>query len=374
MSDWTLFQWLATIFGAVTVFCAVAGLLIGLLAWRRPKRPDSDPGLKIKRFVPFQVDEIPEIYATSGVPTLQQLIEGIQLDARKFGLARILYDLGLEQFNHYVNNRVGVMEESRSQMDKLAGTLSQSEICDAEQIGESRATIKGREHTEAQYTALSPQARIYAGHKKREIEAMRRIARDLETNTPSTDYASVKARIASGKVKLDSILSELPVSWQDIRTLNERAIRPKITGKPPKREFLFLSVMTRDKGLLVDERAEKDGDWIISKEHRIRVPYQTPVPLLEHIKEGAPPVRKGEAVVITEAHGSEWDTEYWRKDGRRDQEYRRARDGTAPEQLRSAYLWRLITRAAWAICGSVIAVDIILLAALLALQRLVGPA
>ena len=202
---------------------------------------------------------------------------------------------------------------------------------------------------------------------------MRRIARDLETNTPRTDYTSVKARIASGGAKLESVLSELPVAWQDIRTLNERAIRPKITGKPPKREFLFLRVMTRDKGLLADERAEKDGDWIISKEHGIRVPYQAPVPLLEQVKEGAPPVRKGEAVVITEAHGSEWDTEYWRKDGRRDQEYRRARDGTAPEQLRSAYRWRLFTRAAWAVSGSVLAVDIILLAALLALQRLGGP-
>ncbi len=199
---------------------------------------------------------------------------------------------------------------------------------------------------------------------------MRSIARDLETNTPRTDYASVKQQIASGNVKLESILSELPVTWQDIRTLNERAIRPKITGKPPKREFLFLMVVTRDKGLLADERAEKDGDWIISNKHRIMVPYQAPVPILDHVKEDAPPVRKGEAVVITQAHGSEWDTELWRRGGRRDQEYRRAKNGRDPEQVRSAYRWRLFTRAAWAIVG----VDIVLLAVLLALQRLGGPA
>ena len=135
MPDWTLHDWLVVVIPALAAVVAMTAVVIALLAWLRPKRPDSIAGMEMKKLEPYQVDELPEIHATNGVPTLQQLIEGIQLDARKFGLARILYDLGLEQFNHYVNNRNGVVEESRSQMDNLAGTLSQSEIRDAEQIG-----------------------------------------------------------------------------------------------------------------------------------------------------------------------------------------------------------------------------------------------
>ena len=175
---------------------------------------------------------------------------------------------------------------------------------------------------------------------------MRRIARDLETNTFRTDYTSVKALIASGNGKLDAILSELPIAWQEIRTLSERAIRPKITGKPPKLERIQLLVITRDRGLLKDHRAEIDGKWVESEKLDITVPYKEPTPIYEQVEEGVPPVWKGEAVVITDAPESEWVTEFWRKGGRLDELYTRYRDGKSPDQLRNAQRWRRIIMVA----------------------------
>ena len=366
MSDWTLHQWLVVV---LTTLIAI----IAVLAWRWPRRPDDDPGKEFKRFEPYQVKEFPEIHATSGVPSITQLMEGMNLDDKRSLLAQRRYEIGLAQFNHYVNNRDGVIDQSRRQTANLAGSLNETEICTTEEIGKSLATIKDREELEgkqAQYRELSPQAQIYAQHKRQEIEAMRSIARDLETNTSRTDYTSVKERISSGDVKLDSILSELPIAWQDIRTLNERAIRPKITGKPPKHERIRLLIPTRDRRLLEDGRAEIDGKWIVSDKLDITVPYQNPAPIYEQVEEGLPPVQKGEVVVFIGNPGSEWVTEFWRKGGRLDEQYTRARDGKLPEQLRSAYRWRWVTRAAWAMVG----VDIILLAALLVLQRLGSPA
>lgn len=342
MLDWTLHQWLV-------VAIPVTAVVIAVLAWRRPRHPKSDRGWELKNSKPYQVKEFPEIHATSGVPTLPQFTEGMHLDAKRSLLAQRRYGFGLAQFNHYVNNRDGVIEESRRQMANLAGSLSQIEKFKAEEIGESLATFETSEQEEeaqAHYKGLSVQAQIYAQHRRREIEAMRRIARDLETNTSRTDYTSVKARIASGNVKLDPILSELPIAWQDIRTLSERAIRPKITGKPPKLERIQLLVITRDRGLLKDHRAEIDGKWVVSEKLDITVPYKEPAPIYEQVEEGVPPVWKGEAVVITDAPESESVTEFWRKGGRLDELYTRYRDGKSPDQLRSAQRWRRIIMVA----------------------------
>ena len=361
MPDWTLFQWVIASFTA-------AALIVALLALRWPRRPDSGLGREIRVFEPHQFNEFPAIHATSGVPSITQLMERLQLDAKRSLVAQRRYELGLAQFNHYVNNRDGVIENARSQMASLARTLSYAEICKADEIGKSLTANQDQEQeesTQTQYRELSPQAQIYAQHKRRETETMRRIARDLETDTPRTDYTLVKARIASGNVKLDSIVSELPILWQDIRTLDQKTARPKIERRPPKRELLHLRLMTRERGLLEDKHAEKDGNWIVSKRYGIVVPYQAPVSIRAHVKDGVPPVRNGQAVVITQARGSEWDTEYWRKGGRLDQVYLRAKNGMDPEQLRSAYRWRLITRAAWVAVG----VDIILFVALLVLAR-----
>ena len=364
MPDWTLHQWLIVVIAAITAVIAMMALIIALLAWLRPRHPKSDPSREIKNFEAYQAEELPIIHATNGVPTLPQLMAGIELDAKRFGIARRFYEFGLAQFNHYVNNRDWVIEESRRNMASLAGGLSQREMCLAESIGISLAAngdSEQREANQAQYRDLSLQAQIYAQHKRHETGAMKSIARDLETNTPRTDYASVKARIASGNVHLDSIVSELPILWQDIRTLDKRAERPRVNGRPPKREFLHVILVTRDRRLLEDKHAEKDGGWIVSNKHNIEVPYQAPMPILVQSGERTPPVRKGEIVIITHDQGHERRTEFWRKGGRLDQVYTRSKNGMAPEQLRSAYRRRLINRAAWVASGALL-VEIILLA------------
>ena len=151
MLDWTLHQWLV-------VAIPVTAVVIAVLAWRRPRHPKSDRGWELKNSKPYQVKEFPEIHATSGVPTLPQFTEGMHLDAKRSLLAQRRYGFGLAQFNHYVNNRDGVIEESRRRMANLAGSLSQIEKFKAEEIGESLATFETSEQEEeaqAHYKGLS---------------------------------------------------------------------------------------------------------------------------------------------------------------------------------------------------------------------------
>ena len=287
------------------------------------------------------------------------------MDSERLGVAERLYETGLTQFNHYVNSRDGVIERSRHLMTNLANSLSQSEVDLAECIGVRMAaggTNDQYRAVQAQYDSLVPQAQIYAQHKRREVDALRRIARDLEKNVPRTDYTSVKARIASGVVNLESVMSELPIPWQGIRSLNNRPERPEARGKPPRRTFLHMEVMTAT-GLFEDRHAEKDGDWIISNKHGLMLPFQKPVPIFELRVEGKPPVPKGEAVVISQDPTSDWDTEFWRQGGRVDQVYLRAKNGESPEQLWSAYKRRIIRNVGWAFAGAIAMVDAAIFAA-----------
>ena len=360
MPEWTLHQWLVVALPATAI-------IIAPLAWRMPRHSEDFSSREATRFRLYPGKEFPAIHATNGIPTLRQLMEGIEVDPKRLGIAERLYEAGLAQFNHYVNNRDGVMETSRGQMTNLANCLSQSEVALAESIGNSMAADGDddkREALQAQYDDLAPQAQIYAQHKRQEIDALRRIARDLEKNVPRTDYTSVKARIASGAVTLDSVMSELPVSWQDLRTLNKRAERPKPRGKPPKRKFLHVRFMLQAKGLLEDKHAEKDGEWIVSDKHDLMVPYQEPVPRYEHIEPDKPPVQKGEIVVFNQDPTSEWDTEFWRQGGRLDQVYLRAKNGMSPEQLWSAYRRRLIRNVGWVLAGIAALVDIAIIMAI----------
>ena len=149
MPDWTLHEWLMVAFGTVAAVGFVVTAIIQLLAWLRPRHPKSDPSREIKRFEAYPAEELPIIHATNGVPTLPQLMAGIELDAKRLGIARRFYEFGLAQFNHYVNNRDWVIEESRRNMASLAGGLSQREMCLAESIGISLAANGDSEQRDA---------------------------------------------------------------------------------------------------------------------------------------------------------------------------------------------------------------------------------
>ena len=239
MPDFTLYQWLILISTAMII-------LIAILAWRMPKRPREDLISNQRRRMVYPGKEFPTIQATNGIPTLDQLAEGIEMGPKAAGLARRLYATGLEQFNHYINNRDGVIEDARREMSSLRNSLSPPEITVAESIGISLATSGDSEQTQAansKYAELTPQGQIYAQQKRLEHDALQRIARDLEMDVPRTDYTSVKALIASGAVPLSSITSELPISWQAIRELGDKVATFEETGKPPKREFLHVEFL-----------------------------------------------------------------------------------------------------------------------------------
>ena len=344
---------------------AAAALAVQVLAWRLPKnRPTAVVSIAVNLVV-YPGTEFPTIHATNGVPTLEQLTEGIPMDAKTRGQAQLLYDIGLKQYNHYVNNRGGVIKDAQRELAVLADRLSETEIASADGVGRFLDAAKTPVELEAvrvQYQNLSAVAQTYAQRKRLEIHAQRSIARDLQTGTPRTDYTSVKGQIAAGSATLRSIMSELPVVWQYLQTINDRVITPKVAGRPPKREFFHATFFTRDLGVLEDQRAERDGKWLVSNKHDMIAPFQPPVPVYTHQRPNRPPVQTGNTIVIDKDPTSEWDTEFWRQEGYLDQVFLRAKEGRAPDQLRRAYRDRLINWIGWSMAGLLVLANIIIAA------------
>ena len=350
----------------VMTILGTATLVVAVLAWRRPKRNAN--GIDTAKLVSmFKASSDPHgstVHAASGVLTLQQLTVGMELSAKDKGLAQVLYDIGSEQFKHYVNNRDGVIAEARQQMDCLCARISPLEIRLAKDIGISLATADGDELriTRARYDALGPSVKTYAQYIRREYEAEQSIARDLQNDVPRTDYMAVRSSIASGGVSLGSIASALPVPWQEIMSINDKIQLITPSAKPPKRELVNLLMYTDDEGVLQDKHAERDGKWINSEKLNVLVPYQKPVPLYQYRHHHRPPVCVGKVMVVNRNHSSEWDTEFWRQGGYLDQTYLRYKSGTHPEQLRRSYRWRRAQRAGWTLVGVLVVVNIVLFA------------
>ena len=240
-----------------TLVVAILMLIVGILAWRYPR--DRQASINIQSLIVInlhRVIESPVIHSTSGVPTLQQLTKCVEMNAKRRQLAHNMYGLGLEQFNHYVNNRDGIIGDARDTMNDLRGQLSEADLSFAEEIGAALATKVGDDLRKAQtqYDALSPHAQNYATSMRDEQRAFQSIARDHKKGVPRTDYTGVKSRIAAGDATLASITSELPIMWQGLLTLNERFEIIEPTGKPPKREYVHVMFLTRDRGVLEDKK------------------------------------------------------------------------------------------------------------------------
>ena len=352
--------------GQVIAIATVGLLIVGAvrlimtLRRRQDGVVNSNPTLTV-----YPGTEFPDIRATSGVPTMEQLTQGIEVDPKDRRRARLLYEMGLAQFNHYVNNRDGVVAESRRAMESLIEQMDEAEVSLARSTGIALAVADKDELPETliQYNSLRPQVQIYAQHKRREHEALQTIASDLHHSVPRTDYTSVKSLIELGDVPLDAIMSELPLPWQELRTVSQVEAGDRIVGKPPKREFIHTIFLTRDGRLLEDKRAERDGKWLRSDKHDMLVPFQEPVPVFEARGEGEQPIRTGECrIVIDRDPSPEWITEFWRQGGYRDQQYILARDGKLPEQIRAAYRRRQLRLALWVIVAALATVDVVLLA------------
>ena len=339
----------SAIVAIVGVPFAALTLLFTILNWRLQGNRQQEVPAPVNL---YGSREYPRIHSTNGVPTMQQLTQGIEMDAKRRGLAQEMYNLGLEQFNHYVNNRDGIIAEARDKMNELRNELDEAELSLAEEVGMALATAVDAAVPETQLRsqALGPEARIYAQSWRQEYEALQTMARDLECGVPRTDYTSVKSRIASGYAALDAITSELPIMWQEMMTINERAEPVQTARKPPKREYVHVLFLTKDEGPLVDTRAERDGKWLHSHKHGLVVPYLEPVEDYGFVRGDRPPVPTGKRIVVIDSDpGTEWETELWRQGGYLDQRYLRSRAGQEPEQLRKAYRNRQIKRIAWGI-------------------------
>ena len=347
----------------IGVLVAIATLIVAVLAWRRPR--GANPAEAVQGIRLLGHADYPNIHATNGVPSLDQLTEGIALNPKRRAVAQLLYCIGLDQFNHYINNLDSVIADAQASMAELKPQLNRWELSLADNVGLALATDQGEElrAAKARYDALRLPAQIYAEHKRQEHQARQCITSILHNNIPRTDYTSVKSMIASGNFSITSITSELPLAWQDLRTLDQEVEIPEPTEKPPKREFHHVEFRTRDMGVLEDRRAERDGEWLISRRHRMMAPYQKPARILRFKNPARPPVPTGEyRIIINQNMGSEWIAKFYRKGGRLDQTYQRAKSGTSPEQLRSAYRRRMIRRIGWYFAASALAVDIVLLA------------
>ena len=372
MLDWTFLKdneaMVMILLVAATLFFTAAMFVLALVKLVSRRRPDLEGITNAIQVKLYQDNQDAVVHATSGIPTLQQLTRGLDIHPRRMGLVNLLYDIGLEQFTRPVNNRDGAIAEARTAMEELKSRISKGEVALAERIAfqlvkesedisvDEEASIELRR----EYEALSPDAQVFSQHKRREYEITMTIANDLEHRVPRTDYTTVRERIAQGNADLESIINELPIPWQEIRTINENTQRPTVVEKPPKREFLYVQFMTKERGLLEDKRAERDGDWIESAKYGFLTPYRDPIPLRHLVAHGLPLVQVGEVIVINSDPGPEWETEFWRKGGRMDQTYLRARDGRAPEQLRRAYRKKISNRIAFAIGTVFLILDIIL--------------
>ena len=351
---------------AATAVMAVVGVLtlcftVFLAISNRRNRSERE----VSRLIIPSDSDFPTIHATSGVPTFEQLIKGIEIEPKDSSRARGLYELGLERYNHYFNNRDGAIAEAKREMDALSNEMDQSEIALAEQVGIALSRTNDdeeRSEIQIQYDSLQPQARIYVHHKRHELRALQLIENDLRKDVPRTDYTSVKSRIESGEATLESIMSELPLPWQDLRTMNRVQYSEPDVTKPPKREFINTMFLLPGGRVLVDRHAERDGDWLVSEEHELTVPYVTLVPLMEVSHLGDPGVPTGQYVALADKDvGTEWITELVRQGGYRDQKYILSRDGISPRQIRARYRRRqLRTRV-----QVLFAVDVILAVSLL---------
>ena len=341
MFAFTLHQWLTL---AVPITIAAATIL-----WQWRYRARLSDATTIPKLFHIYQDSI--MNDSAGTPSLQQLTQGMKLDAKTLRIAEALYELGLEQYNHPINNRDGIIQESRKVMVELAATMNLEQLRLADGIGRQAAASEDPQQEDIDLI-LSPAARTYAQHKKREWQTSESIANDLRKNVPRTDYTLLKDRISSGETKLEYVDDEFPIIWESIRELNEKIEMPEVKNKPPKQAKVIAVFHTGDGRKLRDKRAEIDGDWLTSHTYNFLTPCPRPIQIF-HLNHRGEWTSKGKKIYeIRRDPSSEWLTEFWRRGGYMDDVYRRAKAGMLPRQLRQAYRRRIIRKVQWSLLAA----------------------
>ena len=349
MFAFTLHQWLTL---AVPITIAVATIL-----WQWRYRARLSDATTIPKLFHIYQDSI--MNDSAGTPSLQQLTQGMKLDAKTLRIAEALYELGLEQYNHPINNRDGLIRQSRKVMAELATTMSLEQLKLADDIG--RQAASGEEpQREMIELILSPAARTYAQHKKRDWQTSESIANDLQKNVPRTDYTFLKDRISSGEPKLEYIVDEFPIIWESIRELNEKIETPEVKDKPPKQAKVIAVFHMADGRRLRDKRAVIDGDWLTSHKYNFLTPCPRPIQCFHLNRQGEWTPKGKKIYEIRRDPSSEWLTQFWRRGGYMDDVYCRAKAGMLPHQLRQAYRRRLIRRVQWSLLAAGVIANIVI--------------
>ena len=356
-------QTIAAVVAAIIAFCA---LVVAIVAWRWPRGIESPEARRVIRLLTDVVSGMMQptnIQAANGVPSLEQLLAGIDLDSDGMRVAESLYESGLEQFNHYLNNLDGVVAEAQSAMNTLKEELTDIELYLAKEVGIGLASAQEEERLRAvsKYDNSAPNVQIYAMHRRNERRAKLIIADALRRNVPRTDFTAVKNQIASGEVSLSAIVSELPCTWQDVTSMGQTVAFREPDGKPPNPEYVHALFITGDEGILEDKRAERDGKWIVSQRHDITAPYRQPVRQLtwKDPNRGAVPTGRYVSLVTPHLTSAE-DIEFWRKGGYGDSIYQRTKDGTLPWRWRRSYRRRQIKKLGWVITSVLFVADVVL--------------
>lgn len=283
--------------------------------------------------------------------SLEFLTQDIPLPTKRHKrLCYALYESGRAQFDAKPNNRRGIIEQAQREMATLGQNISSAERDVAESLGIVRAQLPKEENGKVagDIGNLSVKAQLYARYKTIEVETLLSLERDLSKEIPITDYTEVKKRVAEG-ASLAQVRDDLPIPWQKI--LDIPCPMPESRAKPTKPVYVPVTLVTED-GVFKDDKAERDGEWIISDKLGIVHPYSDMVPHYKFRNFNSPPVLSGKRLVITWDAPPEWDTKFWSKGGYLDQVFLRTARGEDPWTLRRKQLRSRIQMTAMAISST----------------------
>ena len=335
--------WIANVTGLVIAVATVLLAIVALATYRQ-RRGDKDLVDAIRHLAQIIEKVLPNTSVDTGnTASLEFLAKGIPLPKERHKqLCHDLYDIGRAQFDAEINNRSGIIEEAQREMAELGASLSDEELAAAKELGIAKARSTEEEILKVAEALgnLSAKAQLYAEHKTIKEKTLLSLARDMGKEIPITDYTAVKKRIAEG-ASLAQVIDDLPLPWQKIREIPWPMLESRV--RPTKPAYIPVTLVT-EYGVSEDDKAERDGEWVVSDKLGIVYPLLDLVPHYKFINLTGPPVLVGKRLVITRDAPPEWETKFWGKGGYLDQVFLRASRGEDPKTLRRKQLNSRIQR------------------------------
>lgn len=335
----------ANILQLVGTASGMVALIIAAVSAFLQKRGSNDQANATRQLAKSIEKVLPNTSVDTGNNvSLEFLAKDIPLpEKRHKQLCYALYDSGRAQFEVAINNRNGIIEKAQREMAELGSSLSDEELAAAKKLGIAKARSPEAEIVKVAWDLgnLLAKAQLYAEHKTIKEKTLLSLARDMGKGIPITDYTEVKKRLAEG-ASLAQVIDDLPIPWQKIREIPWPM--PYSHAKPTKPDYISVIKITEE-GVSEDNKAERDGEWVVSDKLDIVYPLLDMVPHYKFINPTGPPVLAGKSLVITRDAPPEWETKLWGKGGYLDQVFLRAAKGEDPKTLRRK---QLNSRIQWA--------------------------